>query len=85
MFLLLLSVLYSFQHIEPSNPLLRSFESFWLSFTDKVKKGTYNFASLIVKVILLELASALSTPATAKTQCFVYLSFNPTLQLTNGI
>ena len=47
--------------------------------------GTYNFVYLIVRIILLELASAFSAPAEAKTQCFVYLSFNSTLPLINGI
>ena len=41
--------------------------------------------SLIVKIILLELTSTLSAPAAAKTQYFVYLSFNCTLQLINCI
>ena len=43
--------------------------------------------SLIVKIILLPslLLLALSVPATEKTQRFVHLSFNFTLQLINGI
>ena len=41
--------------------------------------------SLIVKIILLELAFALSAPAADKTQFFVHLLFNYTLQLFNGI
>ena len=41
--------------------------------------------SLIVKIILLGLSLVLSLPASAKTQCFVYLCFNSTLQLINGI
>ena len=41
--------------------------------------------SLIIKIILLESAGTFSTPAAAKTQCFVHLSFNSTLQLINGI
>ena len=44
--------------------------------------------SLIVKIILLALASLLillSLPAAGKTQYFVHLSFNSTLQLINGI
>ena len=49
---------------------------------------TYNFTSYKVKIILLELApsllSALAAPSTDKTQCFVQLSFNLTLQLING-
>ena len=47
--------------------------------------GTYNFVSLIVKIVLLELAPASSAPAAAKTQCFFHLSFKSTLQLINGI
>ena len=47
--------------------------------------GTHNFVYLIVKIILLELASAFSTPTEAETQCFVHLSFNSTLPLINGI
>ena len=39
----------------------------------------------IVKMILLELALALSAPAACKTQYFFYLSFNSTLQFINGI
>ena len=47
--------------------------------------GTYNVVSLIVKIVLSELASALSAPAAAKTQYFIHLSFNSTLQLISGI
>ena len=74
-------------NIHSEKPLLRSFDSFWLSLADKVTTGTYNFASFIVKILLLssKLPWALSVPATEKTQCFVYLSFNSTLQLINGI
>ena len=39
----------------------------------------------IVKMILLELALALSAPAAYKTQYFFYLSFNSNLQFINGI
>ena len=39
----------------------------------------------IVKIMLLELASALSAPVADKTQRFVHLSLNSTLQLINGI
>ena len=81
----ILTVLYSFQQTNISNPLLRSFDSFWLSLADKVTTGTYNFVSLIVKIILQELALALSAPAADKTQYFVHLRFNTTLQLINGI
>ena len=41
--------------------------------------------SLIVKIILLELASTFSVPLEAKTQCSTHLSFKLTLQLINGI
>ena len=43
-----------------------------------------NFASLIVKMILLELA-LLSAPAADKMHSFVHLRFNSSLQLINGI
>ena len=46
---------------------------------------TYSLMSLIVKMLLLEPALLFSTPAAAKTQCFVHLSFNSTLHLINGI
>ena len=58
-------------------------DSFWLFFADKVTTGTYNFASLIVKIILSALP--LSFPFAEKTQYFVHLSFNSILQLINGI
>ena len=38
-----------------------------------------------MKIILPELTSILSLPATAKTQYLVYISFNSTLQLINSI
>ena len=65
--------------------MLKIIDSFWLSFANKVKIGTYSFASLIAKMILLELASAFSMSAETKAQCPVYLSFNSTLKLINGI
>ena len=40
---------------------------------------------MIVKIILLELASLLSAEAADKTQYFVHLSFNSILQLINGV
>ena len=46
---------------------------------------TYNFLSLIVKMILLETTLSFSTLAEAKTQSFVHQSFNSTLQLIAGI
>ena len=36
-------------------------------------------------MLILLLLLTLSTPAAAKTQCFVHLIFNLTLQLINGI
>ena len=47
----------------------------------KVTAGTYNFASLIVKIILLGSAFVLSLPAADKTQYFANLSFSSTLEL----
>ena len=84
-YLFSLFALYSFQYTNLSNPLLKRFDSFWLSFADTMTFGTYNFVSLIVKKILSSLALALSTTAAVKTQFFIYLSFNSTLQLINGI
>ena len=55
---------------------------------DKVTTGTYNCVSLIVKLMLLALSAlaiSLSLPSAEKTQYFVHLSFNSTLQLINGI
>ena len=49
--------------------------------------GTYAFVSLIVKIILLELAlslSALVIPSTDETQCVVHLSFNSTNTINQG-
>ena len=66
-------------------PLLKRFESFWLSFVDKAPTRTYNSVSLTVKIILSELASSFSVPAEAKILCFAYLNSNSTLQLINGI
>ena len=45
----------------------------------------YNFLSLVIKMILLELAFGLSAPAADKTEYFVHLSFSFTLQLINSI
>ena len=63
-------VLYSFQWFDFSNPLLRSFDNLWLSLAYKVTPETYNFVSLIVKIILLASLSPLtsfSVPAPDKT------------------
>ena len=48
---------------------------------------TYNFVSLIVKIISLESALALSfsLSSTDEIHCYVHLSFNSTLKLINGI
>ena len=63
--------------------MLRSFDSFLLSFAGKSARETYNFVSLIVKTILLGLGFVLSLPAAEKH--FVYLSFSFTLQLIKSI
>ena len=86
-FLFSLFVLYSFQETDLSNALLRSFDNFWLSLADKVTVGTYNFVSLIVKILLLacSLPLTLSLPFAEKMQYFFYLSFNSISQLLNGI
>ena len=52
-----------------------------LSLADKVITGTYNFVYLIVKIILLGLASVWSAPAAVNAQYFVHLIFNSILQL----
>ena len=68
------------------NLLLRSFDTSWLSFADKVTTGRYNFESLIVKIILLGSALVLSTPPIVKTQCFVvHSSLSSIFQLINDI
>ena len=56
-----------------------------MSFADKVTAGRYNFVYLIMKIILLGLAFALSLPGADKRSYFVHLSFKFTLQLINGI
>ena len=43
----------SIPETDASNPLLRSFDTFGLSFADDVTTETYIFVSLIVKIILL--------------------------------
>ena len=57
-----------------------------ISLAHKVTTRTYNFVSLIVKIIILSLALPLplSAPPPDKTQWFVHLSFNYTSQLING-
>ena len=49
--------------------------------------GIYNFPSFIFKTILFKstLALLFLLPVTEKTQSFVHLSFNSTLQLINDI
>ena len=66
MFLLLLFVLYSFQYANILNTQLRIFITFLLSFADTVTIMSYNFVSLIVRIIL-ELALPV-TLTTDKTQ-----------------
>ena len=63
----------------------RCFDSYWFSLAVKVTTGTHNFVSFIVKIVLSESLLTLSAPTAAETHCFVYLSFNSTLQLINGI
>ena len=64
----------------------RSFDNFWFSLADIVTTGTYNFVSLIVKILLSKYVPlTLLAPAEDKTQYFVHLSFNSILQLNNGI
>ena len=65
--------------------MLRIFNSFWLSFADKVATGRYNIVTFIVKIRLSGLTFVLSLPTAVKTQYFVHLSFNSTLQLINCI
>ena len=50
-----------------SNPFLRSFGSFWLSFANKITAGTYNFVTLILKIKLLGLTLVLSPAVAVKT------------------
>ena len=57
-----------------------------MSLADKVTVGTYNFVSLIVKILLAcSLLLTLSLPFAEKMQYFFYLSFNSISQLLNGI
>ena len=56
----------------------------WLSFAEKVMTGTY-YAVFVIEKVILELALVFSLPSRYKTQSFVHLSFNSTLQLINGI
>ena len=51
----------------------------------KLTTGRYNFVSLILKIILLELTFSLSAAAADKAQYFVHLRFSFMLQLVNGI
>ena len=68
-----------------SSPLLRNFD---FSLADKIATGTYNFVSLIVKIMILlalSLSFPLSLPGADKTQNFVHVSFDSALQLVKGI
>ena len=56
-----------------------------MSLAEKVSTVTYNFAFLIVKIILLEKALLLSPTAADKTHYFVYLYLNFILKLINDI
>ena len=59
--------------------------NFWLLLAGKMATGTYHFVYLIVKIKSLESAWSFPTPAEAKTQCFVHLSFNSTWQVISDI
>ena len=61
-------VLYLFQYTYLSNLLLETFDISWLSFTDNVTTRTCNFLSLIIEIILLELALSLPAQIADKTQ-----------------
>ena len=69
--------------------MLKRFDNFWLFFADGLLQE-HNCASLIITTILLlwlsiSLSLRLSLSPADKTQNFAHLSFNSTLQLTNGI
>ena len=66
-------------------PLLTSFDSFLLCFSDKVTTESYSFMSLIVKIVSLGLAFVSLAPGLDKIQRFFHLSFNSHLQLISGI
>ena len=81
--LLLLLLFFHFLFYVHSNTL--SFDNIGLFFAVKMVKGTYNFVSVIVKIILSQLSLVLSLTTTAKTQCFVHRSYKSTLHLINEI
>ena len=59
-----------------------------MSLAEKVTTGAYNFVYLIVNIILLSLSLLLiifPVPPADKTQYFLHLNFNSTLQLINDI
>lgn len=54
-----------------------------MPFAEGTKTGTYNFESLIAKIILSELALAFTTLTVATAECFV--PYNTALHLINGL
>ena len=52
------------------------FDSFLLSLADKVTTGTYNFVSLVVKILLESILLVLLAPAAEKIQYFVHLRYH---------
>ena len=68
MFPFSLFTLYSFHNNNPLNPLLNSFDSFSLSFADKVTIEKYSSVYFIVTIILLDLTALLSAHAADKIQ-----------------
>ena len=85
MFPFSLFTLNSFQNNNPLNPLLVSFDSFSLSFADKMTIETHSSVYFKVTIILLELTALLSAHTGNKTQLIVPLSFDSIFQLINGI
>ena len=83
-FLVSLLVLYSLQHTELSNTLLRSFGSFWWSFANKVTTWTYTFVSFVVKISTIIIISISRTKG-RQNRISINLSFSSTSWLTNGI
>ena len=83
-FLFSFFILYSFQYADLSNPLLRSANSYWFSLVDNMTTGTSNYLSLIVKILLVQLALLLSLPVVDKAQWLVHWSLNYALQLIIG-
>ena len=68
MFSFSLFTLNSFQNNNPLNPFLGRFNSFSLSFADKMTIETHSSVYFKVKIILLELTALLSAHAANKIQ-----------------